>query len=48
MSHLIKSWIIEYVANMSNDESDGLKKRKWVSKEDKNESKRENRTEIKA
>lgn len=48
MSHLIKSWIIEYVANMSNDESDGLKKRKWVSKEDKNGTKRENRTEIKA
>lgn len=40
MSYLIKSWIIEYVANMFNDESDGLKKSKWVSKEDRNEAKR--------
>lgn len=40
-SHLIKSWIIEYVANMSNDESGGLKKENGYAKKTRLEGKQD-------
>lgn len=43
MSHLIKSWIIEYVANMSNNESDEIKKKERGDNQIENKAKRKGR-----